>query len=145
MTPGLPWREDQTSEWSSNTSRLSGSVRISNDNCPGLILHSINHAKSGFTSREEKCRCYLFLKINLFFIGVQFANISNNTQCSSHQVSTSVPVTQSPQPPPSSPSTTPSSFPRVRSLSCSLFLIFPTHFFSFPLYSLSLFFIFPNE
>ena len=27
-----------------------------------------------------------FFIINLFFIGVQFANIQNNTQCSSHQV-----------------------------------------------------------
>ena len=46
---------------------------------------------------------------------------------------------------PSSPSTTPSSFPRVRSLYVlSPFLIFPTHFFSLPLYSLSLLFIFPK-
>uniref|UniRef100_A0A8I3P714 Tetratricopeptide repeat domain 21B n=1 Tax=Canis lupus familiaris TaxID=9615 RepID=A0A8I3P714_CANLF len=45
----------------------------------------------------------------------------------------------------SSPSTTPSSFPRVRSLYVlSPFLIFPTHFFSLPLYSLSLLFIFPK-
>ena len=50
-----------------------------------------------------------------------------------------------PHPPPSSPSTTPSSFPRVRSLYVlSPFLIFPTHFFSLPLYSLSLLFIFPK-
>ena len=48
-------------------------------------------------------------------------------------------------PPLSSPSTTPSSFPRVRSLYVlSPFLIFPTHFFSLPLYSLSLLFIFPK-
>ena len=40
----------------------------------------------------------LFLIINLFFIGVQFANIQNNTQCSSRQVPPSVPVTQSPHP-----------------------------------------------
>ena len=64
---------------------------------------------------------FLFLIINLFFIGVQFANIQNNTQCSSRQVPPSVPVTNSP-PPSSSPSTTPSSFPRVRSLPCSVSL-----------------------
>ena len=37
-----------------------------------------------------------FLIINLFFIGIQFANIQNNTQCSSRQVPPSVPVTHSP-------------------------------------------------
>ena len=47
--------------------------------------------------------------------------------------------------PPSSPSSTPSSFPRGRSLyDLSPFLIFPTRFFSIPLYSLSLLFIFPK-
>ena len=40
-----------------------------------------------------------FFLINLFFIGVQFVNIQNNTQCSSCQVPTSVPTTQSPPPP----------------------------------------------
>ncbi|CAD7682306.1 unnamed protein product [Nyctereutes procyonoides] len=50
-----------------------------------------------------------------------------------------------PHPPPSSPSTTPSSFPRVRSLYVLCpFLISPTHFFSLPLYSPSLLFIFPK-
>ena len=39
-----------------------------------------------------------FLIINLFFIGVQFTNIQNNTQCSSRQVPHSVPVTHSPPP-----------------------------------------------
>ena len=59
---------------------------------------------------------------NLFFIGVQFTNIQNNPQCPS-------PIHS--HPPPSSPSTTPSSFPRVSSLYVlSPFLIFPTHFFS---------------
>ena len=82
---------------------------------------------------------------NLFLIGVQLTYIQNNTQCSSCQVSPSVPVTHSPPPPPSSPSSTPSSFPRVSSLyDLSPFLIFPTHFFSIPLYSLSLLFIFPK-
>ena len=82
---------------------------------------------------------------NLFFIGVQLTNIQNNTQCSSRQVSPSVPVTHSPPPPTSSPYSTPSSFPRVSSLyDLSPFLIFPTHFFSIPLYSLSLLFIFPK-
>ena len=85
--------------------------------------------------------CFLlFLIINLFFIGVQFANIQNNTQCSP-----SVPITHSPHPLSSSPSTSPTSFPRVGSLYVlSPFLIFPTHFFSLPLYSLSLLFIFPK-
>ena len=51
----------------------------------------------------------------------------------------------SPPPLPSSPYITPSSFPRVRSLYVlSPFLIFPTHFFSLPLYSLSLLSIFPK-
>ena len=71
-----------------------------------------------------------------FFIGVQFTNIQNNPQCPS-------PIHS--HPPPSSPSTTPSSFPRVSSLYVlSPFLIFPTHFFSLPLFSLSLLFIFPK-
>ena len=41
----------------------------------------------------------LFFIINLFFIGVQFANLQNNTQCSSRQVPPSVPITHSPPPP----------------------------------------------
>ena len=91
------------------------------------------------------CCLFFFFIINLFFIDVQFANLQNNTQCSSHQVPPSVPVTHSPPPPPSSPSTTPSSIPRVRSLYVlSPFLIFPTHFLSLPFYSLSLLFIFPK-
>ena len=44
---------------------------------------------------------------NFFFIGVQFTNIQNNPQCPS-------PIHS--HPPPSSPSNTPSSFPRVSSL-----------------------------
>ena len=79
---------------------------------------------------------FIFIFFNLFFIGVQFTNIQNNPQCPS-------PIHS--HPPPSSPSTTPSSFPRVSSLYVlSPFLIFPTHFFSLPLYSLSLLFIFPK-
>ena len=63
-----------------------------------------------------------FFFFNLFFIGVQFTNIQNNPQCPS-------PIHS--HPPLSSPSTTPSSFPRVSSLYVlSPFLIFPTHFFS---------------
>ena len=83
------------------------------------------------------CLCLsLSFFFNLFFIGVQFTNIQNNTQCPS-------PIHS--HPPPSSPSTTPSSFPRVSSLYVlSPFLIFPTHFFSLPLFSLSLLFIFPK-
>ena len=79
---------------------------------------------------------FFFLFFNLFFVGVQFTNIQNNPQCPS-------PIHS--HPPPSSPSTTPSSFPRVSSLYVlSPFLIFPTHFFSLPLFSLSLLFIFPK-
>ena len=37
--------------------------------------------------------------INLFFIGVQFPNIQNNTQCSYCQVPPSVPINHSPPPP----------------------------------------------
>ena len=48
-----------------------------------------------------------FFNFFLYFIGVQFTNIQNNTQCPS-------PIHS--HPPPSSPSTTPSSFPRVSSL-----------------------------
>ena len=47
----------------------------------------------------------------IFFIGVQFANIQYNTQCSSFQVPPSEPVTQSLHPPPTFPSTTLCSFP----------------------------------
>ena len=65
---------------------------------------------------------FFLIIINLFFIGVQFANIQNNTRCSSRQVPPSVPVTHSPPPLPSSPSTTLSSFPRVRRLPCSVSL-----------------------
>ena len=51
-----------------------------------------------------------------------------------------------PHRPPSSPSITPSSFPWVRSLYVlSPFLIFPTHFFSLPLYSLYYYLYSPNE
>ena len=86
----------------------------------------------------------LFLIINLFFIGVQFANIQNNTQCSSHQVTPSVPITHSPPHPPSSPSYPPCLCPRVRSLYVLSPFLFPTDFFSLPFYSLSLLFIFPK-
>ena len=87
--------------------------------------------------------CWLvgFFLINLFCFGVPFTNIQNNTQCSSRQCPSPI----HPHPPPSSPSTTHSSFPRVKSLYVlSPFLIFPTHFFSLPLYSLSQLFIFPK-
>ena len=88
---------------------------------------------------------FYFFIVNLFFIGVQFTNIQNNTQCSSRQVPPQCPSPIHPHPPPSSPSTSPSSFPRVRSVHVlSPFLIFPTHFFSLPFYSLSLLFIFPK-
>ena len=41
----------------------------------------------------------LFYFFFLFLIGVQFANIQHNIQCSSHQVPPSVPITQLPRPP----------------------------------------------
>lgn len=65
-------------------------------------------------------------------MGFQFANIKNNTQCSSPQVPPSVPTTQHPHHPPSSSSTTPNSFPRVRSLSCSVSLSEISHAFLLP-------------
>ncbi|XP_038296041.1 RNA/RNP complex-1-interacting phosphatase homolog isoform X2 [Canis lupus familiaris] len=89
------------------------------DNCRSKSqrprLQDRNGVRKDFSLLTETGEFYFFI-INLFFIGVQFANIQNNTQCSSRQVPPSVPVTHSPHPPPSSPSTTPSSFPRVRSL-----------------------------
>ena len=88
-----------------------------------------------------------FLIINLCFIGVQFANIQNNTQCSSHQVPPSVPITHHPHPLPTSPSTTPRSFPRVRSLSCSVSLSDISHsvFLLSPLFPFTIFLYSPNE
>ena len=69
-----------------------------------------------------------FLIINLFFIGVQFANIQNNTQCSSRQVPPSVPVTHSPptpRPPPLPP-------PLVRFPELGVFMFcLPFWYFSF--------------
>ena len=46
------------------------------------------------------CSLFPLAQYGVFFflIGVQFANIQHNTQCSSRQVSPSVPVTQSPIP-----------------------------------------------
>ena len=55
---------------------------------------------SDMETREQRVTCpgsFFFNK--LIFIGVQFTNIQNNTQCSSRQVSPSVPVKHSPQPP----------------------------------------------
>ena len=48
--------------------------------------------------------CYILYFLILyficnFFIGIQFVNIYHNTQCSSCQVTPSVPITHSPQPP----------------------------------------------
>ena len=78
------------------------------------------------------CCCY-------FFIEVRFANIQYNTQCSSHQVPSSVPVTQSPHAPCSFPLLLPLVHLPVRSLSCFVSLsIFPTHFPSFPLSLMSI-------
>ena len=108
----------------------------------------LSRLKRGYKRSQEKIESkkmgqgqmyvlfFLFIFFYLFFIGVQFTNIQNNPQCPS-------PIHS--HPPPSSPSTTPSSFPRVSSLYVlSPFLIFPTHFFSLPLFSLSLLFIFPK-
>ena len=58
---------------------------------------------------------------------VQFAHIQNNTQCSSRQVPPSVPITHSPPPPPSSPTITPSLFPRVRSIFFKFLFICDSH------------------
>ena len=77
--------------------------------------------------KQRWCHVYkrqFFLHI---FYWSSIANIQYNTQCSSHQVPPSVPVTHSP--PSSSPSTTPSSFPTVRSLSCSVSLSDISHSF----------------
>ena len=68
-----------------------------------------------------------FLIINLLFIGVQFAHIQNNTQCSSHQVPPSVPVTHLP-PPPLPPSLPP---PLVRFPELGVFM-FCLPFWYFP-------------
>ena len=46
---------------------------------------------------------FFFLNNKFIFIGVQFANIQNNTQCSSRQVPPSGPVTPTPCPPPLPP------------------------------------------
>ena len=64
------------------------------DTCTPMFLAAI----STIAKIWKKSRCLLtdeqtffFFKINLFFIGVQFTNIQNNTQYSSHQVPPSVP------------------------------------------------------
>ena len=82
--------------------------------------------------------CFVFFIINLFLL--VFNLPTYRITPSAHPVKC---PPQCPSPihphPPSSPSTTPSSFPRVRSLHVlSPFLIFLTHFFSLPFYSLSL-------
>ena len=56
----------------------------------------------------------LFLKIFVYFL-LDYDLPMYNTQCSSRQVPPSVPVTQSSPRPPTCPSTTPCSFPSVRS------------------------------
>ena len=57
------------------------------------------HVPLFFAFRSIKFFLLFIFLINLFFIGVQFTNIQNNTQCSSRQVPPSVPVTHSPRPP----------------------------------------------
>ena len=59
---------------------------------------------------------YVLLFFCIFFYWSLICNIYYNTQCSSCQVPPQLPVTQSLQPPPTYPSTTLCSFPRVRSL-----------------------------
>ena len=84
--------------------------------------------KPSHSSTRFSC---LFLKIFLyFFIGIRFANIQYNTQCSSCQVP---PSPSHPIPLPNSPSTTPCLFPRVMCLSCFVTLTDISH--SFPLLS----------
>ena len=65
-----------------------------------ILLHPFSHCSTTFFSHNKhlllciygtnSAFClfihFFFLIINLFFIGVRFANIQNNTQCSSRQV-----------------------------------------------------------
>ena len=60
-----------------------------------IIVHQHQNDQAGDRNGHEK-EVYFTLYI---FIGVQFANIWHNTQCSSHQVPPSVPITQPPHPP----------------------------------------------
>ena len=109
---------------------------------PGLIFN----IQPGWWCHNTFWGVSFFSNNKFIFIGVQFASIQNNTQCSSCQVPTSVSATQSPplpRPPPFPPLLV--CFPELAVFHVlSPFLIFPTYFFSFPLYSLSLFFIFPK-
>ena len=83
----------------------------------------------------------LFFNFNYFLL--EFDLPTYNTQCSSRQVPHSVSVTEAPHPPPTSPSTTSSSFPRVRSLSCSVSLSDISHSFFLlsPLFPFTIFYI----
>ena len=70
------------------------------------LTHFTRHNTLQFHPRWSKWWVFVisfFLVINLFFIGVQFPNIQNNTQCSSRQVPPSVPITHSPPRPPPLP------------------------------------------
>ena len=63
----------------------------------GLSGHKIHTTQNlqiswGIFDNKQRVTAF-FLIINLFFIGVQFNNIQNNTRCSSRQVPPSVPVT----------------------------------------------------
>ena len=82
--------------------------------------------------KNRKSPSILF-SFSIFLIEVQFANIQYNTQCLSRQMPPSVPVTQSPHPPPTSPSTASCLVPRVRNLSCFVTLLC-TNLKIFPIY-----------
>ena len=83
------------------------------------------------------CLCIIFKN----FISIQFASIQYNTQCSSHHIPSSVPVTQLPHPLTSSPSATLCFSELGVSHGLSSSLILPQFPF-LPLWSLSLFLIF---
>ena len=50
------------------------------------VLYNLSVSDAGFSLFGYLFYLFFIFLINLFFIGVQFANIQNNTQCSSRQV-----------------------------------------------------------
>ena len=81
-----------------------------------------------------------FLIINLFFF---WCSICQHTEQHPVLIPSGAPLPLTPNPPSSSPSTTPSSFPRVRSLSCSVSLSDISHSFFLlsPLFPFTIFYI----
>ena len=81
--------------------------------------------------------CWILFFFNLFFIGVQFTNIQNNTQCPS-------PIHS--HPPPSSPSTTLVRFPELAVFTfCLPFSYFPHISSPFPYIPFHYYLYSPNE